>query len=55
MYKETRTDVVVPIQGVQDKGIVAIAFIIIGNIRNCPDVYFQKMPRRPMTGLLSTS
>ena len=55
MFKETKTDVVVLIQGVPDRATVVIAFTIIGNIRNCLGVYFQKMRRRPMTDHLSIS
>ncbi len=45
----------VHIQDVPDKAIVVTVFTIIGSIRNCPVVYFQKMRRKPMTGHSSIS
>ncbi|MCK5265986.1 MAG: hypothetical protein KAR03_10300 [Candidatus Thorarchaeota archaeon] len=55
MFRKTRNDVPVHIQDVLGTDIVVIAYNIIGNIKNCQDVSFQRMLRKHMTGLLKTS
>ncbi len=55
MFRRTRSDVPAHIQDAHEKGTVVIAYNITGNIKNCQDVSFQKMPKRPMTGLLKPS
>jgi hypothetical protein len=55
MLKKTWNDVLVHTLDVQKKDIVVIAYNTIGNIRNCQDVYFQRMLRKHLTGLLRTS
>jgi hypothetical protein len=55
MFRKTRNDVLVHTQDVQEMDTVVIAYNIIGNIKNCQVVSFQKMLRRPMTGLLRIS
>jgi len=55
MLRRTRNDVLVHILDVQETDTAAIAYNTIGNIRNCQDVSFQLMLRKPLTGLLRTS
>jgi len=55
MFRKTRNDVPVHIQDVHEMDIVVIAYNIIGNIKNCQDVSFQRMLRKHMTGLLRIS
>jgi len=52
---KSRNDVLVLTQDAQEKDIVVIAYNIIGNIKNCQDVYFQRMLRKHLIGLLRTS
>lgn len=52
MLRKTENDVLVHIQVVQEMGTVVIAYNIIGNIKNCRDVFFHLIPKKRMTGLL---
>jgi len=55
MFKKTRNDVPVHTQDAHELDTVVTAYNIIGNIKNCQDVSFQRMRRKHMTGLLRTS
>jgi len=55
MFRKIGNDAPVHTQDVQDLDTAVIAYNIIGNIKNCQVVSFQKKLRRPMTGLLRIS
>jgi hypothetical protein len=51
MLRRTRYDVPAHIQDVQEMDTVAIAYNIIGKIKNCQGVSFLLKQRKRMTGL----
>jgi len=55
MFRKTWNAVLVHIQDVQGKDTAVIVYIIIGDIKNCQDASFPKMPRKLLIGLLRTS
>ena len=55
MLRRIRPDVPVHIQDAQEMDTVAIAYNIIGKIKNCQGVSFQQMLREHMIDLLRTS
>ena len=55
MLKRTNYAVPVHTQAALDRDTVAIVYNIIGNIKNCQDVSFHLMLRKPLIGLLKTS
>jgi len=55
MFRRTRNAVPALIRDAHELDTAVIAYNIIGNIKNCQDVSFQRMLRNHMTGLLRTS